>query len=642
MKSLLQQKENTSSWASRMFRGGRGSTTTGMQDKIKEAVDLFNSYKGCFHLLFSTELWNNESAVQRQHHTPQSRDHSVVPLDPGVQGGHAEQEVSNIVVQGLPTDLNTTLQETVNDQDGQEKKLEEILKWLDGLNCAEKHDVTLSLRQDDTCKWLFDTTQYKMWRDGESGSFWLRGKPGAGKSVLVSSVIDSFKNDPGRRKGEILTFFYCDFRNERSTNSAEVMRSILSQLLRHLRGHPANLEDVLGDLIKAKEWGGGTLGNAKELAGITSRAAGLLGQEPLVIVDALDECKDVRKLIQALMMIRDHVRLFVSSRPLHTIVDVLSDLPTVSMEDMADELSADIELHVTRELDARQRLRDLDSGFKTEIRSVLCEKADGMFRWVQCSIDTLDRCVTRKEVRNALDSLPKGLDETYERILLAIDMETPSGRLAQRALVWLVAAHRNLRLTEIMEALSINLKTRTLDLDIGPMHSGALLDACGSLVTYSEKTGIIILAHFSVKEYLAGEFTRTNLPAYYISSEQAHLLLAQSCMCYLSICLRHAQRPADASGSRTTGASSQFMVRLHPKSHPLLDYALDDALDHFGHLGSTFKSALHDVTMLAEDIQRHSWIWDHVYIPARWNTWESRGKPRWPAAVHDLLLYILV
>ncbi|KAF8427986.1 hypothetical protein L210DRAFT_3131369 [Boletus edulis BED1] len=126
MKSLLQQKENTSSWASRMFRGGRSSTTTGMQDKIKEAVDLFNSYKGCFHLLFSTELWNNESAVQRQHHTPQSRAHSVkgksdlfesrppiitqvddtvVPLDPGVQGGHAEQEVSNIVVQGLPTGL---------------------------------------------------------------------------------------------------------------------------------------------------------------------------------------------------------------------------------------------------------------------------------------------------------------------------------------------------------------------------------------------------------------------------------------------------------------------------------------------------------------------------------------------------------
>ena len=121
------------------------------------------------------------------------------------------------------------------------------------------------------------------------------------------------------------------------------------------------------------------------------------------------------------------------------------------------------------------------------------------FRWVQCSIDALDRCVTRNEVRKALDSLPKGLNETYERILLTIDTGTSGGKLTQQALVWLVAAIRPLRLFEIIEALSINLETRTLDSDIGPMHSGALLDACGSLVTYTERTEIIILSHSSVK-----------------------------------------------------------------------------------------------------------------------------------------------
>lgn len=121
------------------------------------------------------------------------------------------------------------------------------------------------------------------------------------------------------------------------------------------------------------------------------------------------------------------------------------------------------------------------------------------FRWVQCSIDTLNRCVTRKEVRNALDDLPEGLDETYERILVAIDTNGREGQLAQRALVWLVASLRPLHLDELMEGLSINLRTRTLDSDIRPMHNGALLDACGSLVTYIEKTGLIILSHFSVK-----------------------------------------------------------------------------------------------------------------------------------------------
>jgi len=53
MENLLQQ--GASSRMPRIFRRGRGSTAT--QDKIKEAVDLFNSHKGCFHFLFSTEIW---------------------------------------------------------------------------------------------------------------------------------------------------------------------------------------------------------------------------------------------------------------------------------------------------------------------------------------------------------------------------------------------------------------------------------------------------------------------------------------------------------------------------------------------------------------------------------------------------------
>jgi ankyrin repeat protein len=133
-----------------------------------------------------------------------------------------------------------------------------------------------------------------------------------------------------------------------------------------------------------------------------------------------------------------------------------------------------------------------------------------------------------------------------------------------------------------------------------------------------------------------GEFTRTKLRQYHISWEGAHLLVARSCMCYISICLKHSQGSALADISST---SSKRTYRLHPMSQQLLDYALDDALDHFGYLGSKFESAVPDVTVLAEDIRQHSEIWDRVYILARWGI---STKPRWPAARHDLLLYILV
>lgn len=121
------------------------------------------------------------------------------------------------------------------------------------------------------------------------------------------------------------------------------------------------------------------------------------------------------------------------------------------------------------------------------------------FRWIQCQIDTLKECVTAREIRKALDSLPVGLEATYARILHAIDQRRSERKLAQRALAWLVAALRPLQLIEIVEALSVDLDRRVLDHDIGPVHGAALLDALSSLVIYNEETDIVILSHFSVK-----------------------------------------------------------------------------------------------------------------------------------------------
>ena len=50
MERLL--RDDTFSWMTFFQRG-----TAPTQDKIKEAVDLLGSCKGCFHFLFTTETW---------------------------------------------------------------------------------------------------------------------------------------------------------------------------------------------------------------------------------------------------------------------------------------------------------------------------------------------------------------------------------------------------------------------------------------------------------------------------------------------------------------------------------------------------------------------------------------------------------
>lgn len=191
-----------------------------------------------------------------------------------------------------------------------------------------------------------------------------------------SSVINDLDNT--KKGGELLTYFYCDFRASRSTNSVEVMRSLLAQLTEQLCAIMMNPEALLDELLKEAETRVETFYNVRELAQYLSKVAKLCPRKPLVVVDALDECRELETFLDGLIMCSDNVRMFVTSRPLKNIIQRLLGFPSISLHQMADELSADILLHVTRELDLRSRLRTFDIALKNEIRLQLCAKADGM------------------------------------------------------------------------------------------------------------------------------------------------------------------------------------------------------------------------------------------------------------------------
>lgn len=138
-----------------------------------------------------------------------------------------------------------------------------------------------------------------------------------------------------------------------------------------------------------------------------------------------------------------------------------------------------------------------------------------------------------------------------------------------------------------------------------------------------------------VQEYLMGELIP---PRYHVNWELAHLHLARSCICYISICLNHPQR---------SGLSSSTYSRVHGQMghprlvfQPLRDYVLDHAPDHFSHLGPQIKSILRDIKILEANTQSHSRMWDSMCLSA--NRLKRCTTPNWPTSQHDFTLYILV
>lgn len=147
-------------------------------------------------------------------------------------------------------------------------------------------------------------------------------------------------------------------------------------------------------------------------------------------------------------------------------------------------------------------------------------------------------CLDRISLRKALASLPKTLDETYDRVLANIPAEYDGH--TKRILQFLTFAERPLRVEEVAHIIAVNLDRRphfdsenTMPL---PME---ISKYCSSLVTVttredseSETTVTEMqLAHFSVKEYL----TSTRLTRYPQCDFQvgARVLIAKVCLVYL-------------------------------------------------------------------------------------------------------------
>lgn len=149
-----------------------------------------------------------------------------------------------------------------------------------------------------------------------------------------------------------------------------------------------------------------------------------------------------------------------------------------------------------------------------------------------CQIDILSRLKSQSAVRKALLELPETLDATYERILDAIPMEHHE---FARATLAILAAQSDLGTTQAQmnPKVLLGLVLRTLGMDMSSDHFYNILDireTCGCLVTFTtvrtdyrswDSSGIltdpykevVLLAHYTVKEFFYSERTAQSLSA---------------------------------------------------------------------------------------------------------------------------------
>ncbi|KAI0300181.1 hypothetical protein BC826DRAFT_1102274 [Russula brevipes] len=394
--------------------------------------------------------------------------------------------------------------------DGKETKQgqlrQDIRKWLSSPDPSTNHNTARNVQHEVKPTWFFDGSIYQEWKSSPS-LLWIHGKPGSGKSILCSAIIQDIMalHEAG---SALIAYFYCDFLNLNLSFDA-----LSSLYLKHDEGTRQPSDASLIQCLK--------------------EVLSLPNQHPIyLVVDALDECPHSSGLQspreQVLDLVNDLVDLHSSnlhicltSRPEIDIKAILESLTSlrVSLHDQTGQRK-DIIDYVTSVVASDKNMGRWRENDRQLVIDALSERADGMFRWVYCQLEALRYCLP-PSVRSILDELPETLDETYERVLRSINKSNRE-HAHQVLAVDFSAAERG------------GIPKSNPDWRWTDQHQ-AVLSTCSSLIAIVNDGGwqVVQFSHFSVKEFLTSDRlagSSTDVSRYHIPLSPAHTILAQACL----------------------------------------------------------------------------------------------------------------
>ncbi|KAL2066161.1 hypothetical protein VTL71DRAFT_2232 [Oculimacula yallundae] len=382
-----------------------------------------------------------------------------------------------------------------------------------------------------TTRWIFSQPQMQSWlkpSEYTPDTFWLCGIPGAGKTVIFSSIIDEI--------GAILpqsqaVYFYCKNNDPLRSHFTDIIKSLISQILQL---NPNCLNFVYEKM----------LANSDRRATDASKLLEMLEQilsnhDSLYIgIDGLDECPEIeRKLLPSLFAVvsrandaHRNVQLLVTSRQEKDLEKSLKSAAKLTLQEK--NLETDIAAYISYKMSKLCQIFQL-----SHERVQLIEKEIYMFLLARLIMDNLLSQDNLEDLTEELkfEVLPHGIEEAYGRMLIRIGKSHSSNsnqleKRRQRAklvLTLITTSQRPLYEHEIQGALSINLEQKNVDFE-GRHSRFPLDDLCGPIITVRHN-GVVDLIHPTAKDYLWQHHSQ-----YYIAASSAEETMATLCTSYLT------------------------------------------------------------------------------------------------------------
>jgi hypothetical protein len=269
----------------------------------------------------------------------------------------------------------------------EDASMEKVTKWLAPADVLSNHNASVKLRYGSTGSWFLKGNEFQSWlEDDESPIFWLHATPGAGKTVLASSIINYFKHD--YQNDEVgLAYFYCDYKDHTKQEPSVVLRTLLSQLSSQNISVFQRVQSFYRE--QCKDDRGANLA-PPSLDLIRSNFSAFLTSsfhKVYIVIDAIDECNERECILKAITALGDtieNVKILVTSREESVIFDELKEFPNFKIRPMhvSDDIEDYIRATVSDQI-AKRKLKVRNPVLQQQILEVLVSKAEGMYGTIQ-------------------------------------------------------------------------------------------------------------------------------------------------------------------------------------------------------------------------------------------------------------------
>ena len=281
------------------------------------------------------------------------------------------------------------------------------------------------------------------------------------------------------------------------------------------------------------------------------------------VIDAIDECGKYQEIFTMIKSVQVNfpLRIFITSRKIPDMQRIHRSLEASAsvrcIEVSAEDSIGDIDCYIQ---DRVNNLADDLAASKKDVAEALLRRSNACFLWVRLVLDELEKVYTNESITQILQSIPEGMVPYYERTVRAMAENNLEIHVAKAVLVWVVASSRNLCVSELSNALKLDINT------ILPSAKNAVEGLCGQLIFVDSRSGQVSLVHTTVREFLlsdaAGEFV--------ISKPKAHERIALTCLQLLS--------SSEMKPPRSQRMLNQSSKKQEPS--PLLDYAITQFSEH--------------------------------------------------------------